>query len=93
MIILVGIYYWRSSNREICENSKVKGALMQIWKPPYMFVFKWNKYPENFAFLILRIVELYTGKVWEMFIYKYAETIEHAKINLLFKKNTNFTGE
>ena len=49
--------------------------------------------PWNFALLILRIFELYTRKVWEMFVYKHAETIEYVKISLLFKKNTNFTGE
>ena len=42
---------------------KFKGALMQIWKPPYMFVLIWNYYPENFAFLILRILELSTREV------------------------------
>ena len=28
----------------------LKGALMQIWKSPYMFVFIKGQYPENFAF-------------------------------------------
>ena len=41
----------------------VKGALMQIWKFHYMFVFLQKRYPENFAFLILRINELFTRKV------------------------------
>ena len=31
---------------------------MQIWKSPYMFVFMLKQYPENFAFLILGILEL-----------------------------------
>ena len=44
----------------------VKGTLMQIWKSPYMFVFKQNKYPENFTFSILGIIELYSCKVCEM---------------------------
>ena len=38
---------------------------MQIWKSPYMFVFIQKQYPENFAFLILRILELFTRKVYE----------------------------
>ena len=33
-------------------------------------------YPENFAFLVLRILELYTRKVCEIFVYKRTETIE-----------------
>ena len=37
--------------------------LMQIWKPPYMFVFIQKQYPENFAFLILRIHELFSSEV------------------------------
>ena len=31
---------------------------------------------ENFAFLILRILELYTRKVCEMFVNEHSETIE-----------------
>ena len=38
-----------------------------------------KKYSENFAFLILRILELFTRKVCEMFVYKYTETIEYIK--------------
>ena len=41
-----------------------------------MFVFVKKYYPENFAFLVLGIIELYTGKVCEMFVYKHTETIE-----------------
>ena len=40
-----------------------KGTLMQIWKFFYMFVFIWKQCPENFAFLILRILELFARKV------------------------------
>ena len=36
-------------------------------------------YPQNFAFLILRILELYTGKVCAMFVYKHTEKIEFVK--------------
>ena len=43
--------------------SILKGTLMQIWKFHYMFVFLQKQYPENFAFLILRINELFTRKV------------------------------
>ena len=28
---------------------------------------------------MLRILELYTHKVWEMFVYKYTETIEYVR--------------
>ena len=34
-------------------------------------------YPENFAFSI--IIELFTRKGFEMFVYKYTETIEYVK--------------
>ena len=44
-----------------------------------MFVFIYKQYPENFAFLILRVFELYTRKVCEMFVYKYTETIDYVK--------------
>ena len=39
--------------------SFVKGKLIQIWKSPNMFAFMSKQYPENFAFLILRILELF----------------------------------
>ena len=44
-----------------------------------MFVFTEKYPPENFAFLILGILELYTRNVCEMFVYKHTETIEYVK--------------
>ena len=44
-----------------------------------MFLFIQKYYPENFAFLTLRILELYTRKVCVMFVYKHTETIEYVK--------------
>ena len=52
---------------------------MQTWKYPYMFLFLQKYYPENFSFLILRILELFTRKVCEMFVYKQTETMEYVK--------------
>ena len=52
---------------------------MQIWKSTCMLVYILNWYPENFAFLILRILELFTHKVCKMFVYKHTETIEYVK--------------
>ena len=49
---------WNISNNYIIE-----GILMHIWKSPYMFVFMWKQYPENFTFLILRILELFLCEV------------------------------
>ena len=51
-----------------------------------MFVFIYNYYPENFTVLILRVLELFTHKVCEIFVCKHTETIEHVKNRLLFKK-------
>ena len=45
----------------------LKGTLMQIWKSPYMFVFIWKQYLENFAFLIPRIPELFTRGACKFF--------------------------
>ena len=36
-----------------------------------MFMFIEKYYAENFPFLITGILELYTRKVWEMFVYKH----------------------
>ena len=45
-----------------------------------MFVFKQKQYPKNFAFFILGIIEFYTRKVCEMFVYKHTETIETLRV-------------
>ena len=39
--------------------SEIKGTLMQIWRSPNMFIFAQKQYPENFAIVILRIVQLF----------------------------------
>ena len=57
----------------------LKGTLMQIWKPPCIFLSIKKYYPENFVFLILRILKLYTRKVCEIFVNKHTETIEYIK--------------
>ena len=38
---------------------------MQIWKFPYKFVFIQKEYPENFTFLILRIINLFAREVYK----------------------------
>ena len=38
-----------------------------------------KKYPENSAFLILKILWLSTRKVCEIVVYKHTETIEYAE--------------
>ena len=43
--------------------SILKGTIMQIWKSPYMFVFRQKQYLESVVFLILRTVKLFTRKV------------------------------
>ena len=44
-------------------KSDIKGALMQIWKFPYWFVSIKKQYFENFAFLILEILELFAREI------------------------------
>ena len=66
---------------------------MQIWDFPFVFVFIRQQCTENFAFLILWILEFFTGKVCKMFVYKHTEIIEYVKSSLLFKKNSNFMGK
>ena len=36
---------------------------MQVRKSPHIFMFIWKQYPDNFALLILRILELFVCKV------------------------------
>ena len=44
-----------------------------------MFVVIKNYHTESFTFVVLRIFELYTSKVGEMFVYKHTEKIEYVK--------------
>ena len=44
-----------------------------------MLLFTSKNYHENFAFLILRILDLYNRKVCVMVVYKHTETIEYIK--------------
>ena len=69
----------RRFSKNYWKLALLKGTLTPIWKSPCMFLFIWKYYSENFAFLILRILELFTRKVCEMFIYKHARTIEYIK--------------
>ena len=40
----------------------IKGTLKQIWNSPIVFVFIRKQYPENFAFLILRILKFLSSR-------------------------------
>ena len=44
-----------------------------------MFVVIKNYDTESFTLVVLRIFELYTSKVGEMFVYKHTETREYVK--------------
>ena len=50
---------WKTVRNVINIVACFKGTLMQIWKSPYMFAFIWKQYPENFVFLILKVLELF----------------------------------
>ena len=62
----------------LVENVVIKGTLMQIWKSPYMFLLIQKILPWKFH--ILRIFELYTHNVCEMFVSQHTETIEYVKM-------------
>ena len=44
-----------------------------------MFAFIQKYYPENFAFSILKIIELFTRNICKMFVYKHIDTIKCVK--------------
>ena len=56
-----------------------KITLMQIWKSLYMFVLIQKQHPENFVFLILRILKPFSRKLRKIFVYKHSETMEYVK--------------
>ena len=58
-----------------------------------MFAFIQKQCPENFTFLILRILELFTREVCKSMFTNTQKQWNTLKISLLFKKNMNFTGE
>ena len=55
---------------------------MQTLNSSYIFV------TENFAFLILRVFELFTRKACKMFVYKHTKTTEYVKNQLTFQEKT-----
>ena len=54
----------------------IKGTLMQISRSSYVFVFIWKQYPENLAFLTLRILQLITRE--------FRKFVNFLKIRLIF---------
>ena len=44
-----------------------------------MFEFIQKYSPENFSLLFRKILELYTRKVCEIFVFKHTETVEYVK--------------
>ena len=52
---------------------------MQISKISLYVRVQKKNYPEDFVFLILGLLELYTRKVCEMFVYKHTGIIEYVK--------------
>ena len=55
-------------------KSLVKGTLMKIWKStPKKY------YTEGFALWYSLLSEIYAPEAYEMFVYKYTETIEYLK--------------
>ena len=58
--------------RQICPKIVnimlyIKGALMQIWRSPHMFVFIQLQYRKMFAFFILIILKLFALEVCKFF--------------------------
>ena len=90
-----------SRKRQACQvtsfirkfTNHLLGTQMQIQNSHYMLVFIQKCYPENFAFSILKSIELFTRNVCKIFAYRHTKTTEYVKISLLFKKNTKFTGK
>ena len=98
-------FFWQPSNflGTIFISIRVKDTQMQIWKSLYMVVFIFKQYPENFAFLILRILELFTREVckflkkWAHFYYillflnicKQTFQISHVRISQKLKSCFN----
>ena len=56
---------FKHTSHFILQLILLKCTLMQIWKSPYMFVFIQKEYPENFTFLILRIINLFAREVYK----------------------------
>ena len=53
-----------AANKKRAPPAENTGTLMQDSKFISSFKFIWKQYPENFTFLILRILELFTHKIY-----------------------------
>ena len=60
-ILLKNHVFQTNTTSHFYEN--VKGTLMQIWKFHYMIGFILKQYPENFALLMLEIIEFITREI------------------------------
>ena len=60
--VCLKLLFWKFATY-VLGSSFVKDALRQISKSPYVLVLIWKQYPENLAFLILRIIEFFTREV------------------------------
>ena len=62
--VVIKLSSYGSSHLQIFfKIGALKGTLMQIWKFYYMFGFIQKQYPENFALLILGILELFNREI------------------------------
>ena len=71
----------------------IKGTLMQIWKSQCLLEFIWKYCTENFAFLILRIMELFTCKVCFLLKNRVLFKVFYCFCMLVNKHFANFTGK
>ena len=71
----------------------IKGTLMQMRNSANIFVFIWKQYVEDFTLKHLLVFKICAREIYEKFVYKHLEQKNMLKINLLFKKFTNFTGK
>ena len=66
-------------NNKINDEKRLKVHQCRFENLPICSCLYENNIPENFAFLILGILELYARKVCKMFVYKHTEAIEVVK--------------
>ena len=61
------------------STTVVKGTLTHIWKSANMFVLIQKQYVEDFTLKHLLLFEICAREIYEIFIYKYSETMEYVK--------------
>ena len=62
-LLLFILNTWLCTKKHVNQDVHLEGTIIQVGKSLYMFEFIQKQYPENFAYLIRTILELFASEV------------------------------